>query len=239
MGIVSLSPKSVQAQLLPFDLSSLLGDVESKVRTVTETLGPLTGSRSLSPATPLSSNLGLEVGASASLLSGDEDFWNLLGSPSAPLPVALLQIQKKLSPQATLGLHGLVFQDFKLYGGSLTAHLLQPEEGPFVSGRFTFGWARISSVFMSRNWGLEVLASRDLGYADPYLGVGAHLLSGTLTLDSGIPGIALSANALAQHLRLFGGVQLRLPALGLALTLEGEYGLRSLSGLSTKVSLQL
>jgi len=232
-----LSAHRGEAGLLPLDLSTLTHP-ESVVERLTETLGTLTGARPLSPATPLNSALGLEVGAEATLLLAPSSFWELLGSSPSPLPAAMLQVQKKLSPFSTLGLHGLVFQGIRIYGGSFSAHFLQPEEGPFVTGRFTFSWSQIS-VLMTRNWGAELLASRDLGFADPYLGLGAHILSGTVTLDSGIPGFSLEASSLLFNLRAFGGVQFKIPALGAALTLEGEYTSKTSSALSTKVSLQL
>jgi hypothetical protein len=203
----------------------------------------------MSPATPLGLALGLDVGLEADLVRMPPNFWSALESLGAAtsessnsgLPYARLQLQKGLSPWSTLGFGFMNLLGVQNYAANLTLTPSLPEEGLLFAGRLSFSWAQIQTI-STRTWSFDLLTSRRLDVAEPYLGLGVIYITGTATASTDVAGIgsvSITSTAEAVTGHVFGGIQYLLRPLGIQLTLEGDYSIAGGSSLGTKVGFSL
>lgn len=206
-------------------------------------------------------SLGTAFSSSIANLTGSSSTYDFSAISQAVIPSLRFQIHKGLGSWGDLGI--AIFPPIKyipLVGGSrfyaadLKVCLLNPQEGPTISARLSYNL----NVFDFQNinlttvtWTPAILISRKIGFADPYLGVSFQYTTGTLnlTLDSssllpeyaaglsGIPTVTLTQGGKAIAANLFGGVSLKVPVIGLRLTLEGAYNTANMPYLGAKAGL--
>jgi hypothetical protein len=83
----------------------------------------------------------------------------------------------------------------------------------------------------------EVLISREMEFADPYLGLGLSYALGTIDASITVPPIptqTVNKKGTAYAGMLFGGIAFKVPNVGLRLTVEGAYSTADVSYLGVK-----
>ncbi len=140
------------------------------------------------------------------------------------------------------------------YGADLKFCVLNPQEGPTIAVRlsysvnsFQFQQIRVTTT----TWTPSLLISRKMGFADPYFGASLQYATGKVNLDVDLSNLAPAISALLPGVsqltvlqsgraiagNLFGGVSLKIPMVGLRLTLEGAYNTSGMAYVGTKVGL--
>jgi hypothetical protein len=198
----------------------------------------LTVHRAFEPATPLGKMLGLDVGVEVSLMKVTDDLASALKEVGAELPIAVLPIprlhlHKGLGDRAEVGFSAVKYQNYRIYGGDFKLAVAMPDEGPTWAIRLNYTDAQMEWV-RSRTWTPEVLVSRKLDFADPYLGMGYSFVTGrvdyTLTFE-GVPLYTKRYDGSGSAFTAFTGVQFKAPGIGLRLVLEGSYNAAGAHGL--------
>jgi hypothetical protein len=250
IGILFLPAASARAGGLPLDPSQLSNPqalIDSYANVLVKTVGFSTDHRDFEPATALGVNIGVDLSIELSLVKVSQEFNDALnstgGSANIPvLPVPKLNAHKSLGPRVDLGGSFISFQGYLIWGGSLKTVLWQAEEGLTWALRGTFSKSKMGIV-KTTNYGIQLLTSRRLDFADPYLGAGYQITNGTLSVE-GIPDPTLenpfntrtlTGNGNGSAYMAFIGVGLKVPNLGLKVTLQGEYSSVEAHSLGTKV----
>ncbi len=250
---------------VPFDLdpSSLVSD--SVVNAIVKEIGLSFDLKPYEPATPLGTHVGLDIGVEVSLLKVPDAFFEALASSgfgggmssaSVPfLPTVSLQVHKGMGEFVDVGLGGLALLGNKIIGGDIKIVILKgEEEGPTWAFRFSYTYTDLllSGINIStKTLTPQLLVSKEIEFADPYLGVAAQYVMGDI--DATISGASLAAGAGVPEgtavpdqsvqksgsgygAKLFGGVSFKVPRAGLRLTLGGDYSIAGVSGMGVKVS---
>jgi hypothetical protein len=140
----------------------------------------------------------------------------------------------------------------KVLGADAKVMVLQAEEGPSMALRFCYTYTDLTleSVNVStKTFAPQLLISRRMEFADPYLGLGLMYVRGTidagvsqtakdLAAANGVPlpeGAAVHTTGNAYGGLAFGGISLRVPRSGLRLTIEMAYSTSGTTSLGTKV----
>jgi hypothetical protein len=254
--LLAASTPAVAADLggLPFDPSqfpdpnSLVS--QAVVNAIVKLVGLGIDHRPMMPATALGTQFGVELGLEVTLVKVPGDFFSTLqangfpagSSPLPSLPVAKLHLHKGIGSRLDVGGAFFYLSSAKVFSADAKFVVFQPEEGPSVAVRgsynytdFSFSGANVST----KTFTPEVLISREMEFADPYLGLGASYTLGTmdatLPLPAPLPAQKVSAGGNAYGALLFGGVVFRIPNTGLRLTVEGAYSTADLSYLGVKI----
>lgn len=215
------------------------------------TVGQLADDRPYEPATPLGSSLGLDLGVELTLVKIPDAFNNALASvgmsqsftviPSIPLPK--INIHKGWTNRADLGFSGVQYLNYKIYGGDLKLVVYNPDEsegGLTWALRFCYSYASIGFV-TTNTYTPQILVSRKLEFADPYMGLGYQLVRGKIDfnvqVNSSVPSIPIDASGGGGAALGFVGVSMRMPGLGIRVTLEGAYNTGGASTMGTKVGI--
>lgn len=220
--------------------------------------------RDYEPATPLGTKIGLDLGvASAALVqvvpSMNAALAQYTGS-ALPLPVlpnaAVLILHKGIGERVDLGatflpplpfLATVGLQGVWWWGASIKVAVWVPEEGPTIAIRGSFTQAYLPFTSGSTTVTINpqvitpvILMSRELQFADPYVGVGYQYAFGSLGLlidsPAPIPDVSVPYSGSGGGFLALGGLSLRMPYLGFRLTLEGAYSGVGANSLGTKVS---
>jgi hypothetical protein len=218
--------------------------------------------RPYEPATPLGVSVGLDLSLEVTLFKipdsffeGLSDFGMPSSSPLPALPAAKLHLHKGFGERLDLGVSALYYLSNMLIGGDVKIAVVQGEEGPTYSARLCYSYSKLSFngiSLSSQTLSPQLLMSRKMEFADPYLGaavaiargsVTATLTAETLGVDtSGLPpGVDVTIPpqefpaALAYTGYLFGGVSLKIPHSGLRMTLEGSYDVTGVSTMGMKL----
>ena len=170
------------------------------------------------------------------------------GLPSLPLP--RLHIHKGLGENFDLGLSGFWLTGNYLIGGDLKFVLIEGEEGLTWAFRFCYAYNKVtveSINAVTKTYAPQILVSRKMEFADPYLGLGVAYAMGSVEADfteqiaaeipAGfpVPDIGkFEKTARAYGGQLFGGVSLKVPNSGLRLTIEMSYNTVGTSTLGVK-----
>ena len=246
LGSLPFSPSS-----FPNPLSIISDTVLSGV---IKGLGVTTDHRAYEPASPMGTR-GFDLSIEATLSQFPSDFSKALssvgvtGASSLPfMPVPRINIHKGISDVMDAGLSFITYgNSFRIMGFELKGVIYQPEEAPL--------WAlRLSYTDASFNVGSDILfgisiktispqlvVSRQLEFAEPYIGMGYQYVIGTINVivplpaPSPIPSVTDSATGRGSSFQAFTGVSFRVVPLGLRLTLEGSYSLSGANSLGTKV----
>lgn len=254
----------------PGPLSNPLGDLSGITDVFIRTLGIVLNHRSYEPATPLGTSPGIDLGVDVTLVQLPSTL--LQGIPQAgtvTLPpifpeARMLNLHKGLTDSIDIGASYFSYLGITLWGADLKVVLANPEEGltwairlGYASAYLPLGATQqdlnydgyslplsLSMNLKTTTWTPQLLISRKLDFADPYMGVGYAFVTGSINFDVNtslsIPkGITLpqipSASASGGAFFAFLGLSLRMPILGLRMTLEGAYSPLGYNALGTKV----
>ncbi|MBI3534583.1 MAG: hypothetical protein HY072_03735 [Deltaproteobacteria bacterium] len=113
----------------------------------------------------------------------------------------------------------------------------QPSEGPTYAIRLCYAASSLGFA-KTKTLSPQVLVSRRVNFADPYLGVSFQYTLGSIEipieLEDGTQVGTLKGTEHASAWNAFLGIQLKAPNLGLQLTLEGSYSTVGMHTLGTK-----
>lgn len=208
-------------------------------------------------ATPLnrSCSFGLDIGAEATLVKVDANFVAAVNQISAAAGAggglsSLSSLTSFVGAKVHLhkgfgavDLGGSLFflMGYLMYGGDLKITLYDPPEGPTYALRGKYSYTNLSYI-EARAASAELLVSRRLAFADPYIGVGGIYLWGNMILPVTFLGtnynVALDSTS-AYSFYAFGGVGLDFGGSGLRIAVEGAYSLAGNPHLGAKLSLRL
>jgi hypothetical protein len=250
------------ALINPSSLSNPLNLLEDDV------VGPLLTSvgfavdnKAYEPATPLGTSIGLDVGVIATAVNIPQSFNQALAQAGAPssdtdihfLPVPELSIHKGLTSFFDVGASGVWYQTYRVIGADAKLVVYQPDEGPtwalrlnYAASDFLFSATGVSVEMKTQTIKPELVVSKALDFADPYLDFGYQYTRGTMSVtvdpnafDPSIPIVLpVESEAASTHASAFVagiGLAMRVPALGLRLTLDAEYQTQGANSLGVKV----
>jgi len=245
--------------LIPqFDVNALVPPAVSSM--LVKTLGILTNHRSYQGAESLGNpgiDLGLEA-TLVRLPSGFAQSLEDAGMAQASsfelgaLPAIKVHAHKGLGPKVDVGFSAFWLMGNFFGGGAVKFLLVDPEEG--LRWSFRIGYS-VTSVDLSR-WGLklanlevfgievatvglklsnstlspQVVASRRISFAEPYIGAGLDHTWGkvdvpiTITIADGYDQNPSTGISTATQLSLFTGLVIRPPQMGLKIAVEGSWG---------------
>lgn len=266
-GAASERAHALGLDSLGFDPNSLVSD--DVVKSLTNFMAFGAQHRPYEPATPLGVSVGLDVSLEVTLFKVPSSFFESLASVGLPmgteipsLPIGKLHLHKGFGDTVDLGGSILYYKDYKLIGGDIKFVIIQGEEGPTWALRFCYTYTDVkfsggdsgADINLStKTFSPQLLVSRQMEFADPYLGLGLEYGSGavdaTVTVPADIlaqlpagvpipadsvPPQSLHKTASAYGAYLFGGVSLRVPRSGLRFTIEGSYNTAGTSTLGLK-----
>jgi hypothetical protein len=260
-AFLSVLGASASARAITLDFAALGVDPNSLIdesvrKSLTSTIGFGTQHRPYEPASPLGVSVGLDASVEVTLFKIPESlFENLsaLGFPSSSplpaLPVAKLHLHKGFGERFDLGGSFFYLQSNWLIGGDAKITLVQGEEGPTWAFRFCYSYTSVafSPILMSTKvFSPQLLVSRKMEFADPYLGIALAYARGSISLElpsdvaSQLPtsvAVAPYEYSVAQAYTgyVFGGVSLRIPHSGLRMTVEGAYDIGGIHTMGTKI----
>lgn len=201
--------------------------------------------------------IGLDVGLEASLVHFPEGFGDALTAMGAngsalddlpSFPMAKLHVHKSLGTRFDLGASGVIYRETINVGANIKYLLFAPEEGLHwaLRGSYTYSNVDLESlgfgtipvgdpvvangelVIRSQTVSADLLVSKRLHFAEPYLGVGADWITGhmevPITFTAGGSTQTLVTSAYSFYaFHAFLGVAFRVPAAGLKIGIEGAY----------------
>lgn len=244
---------------LPFDPSSFANPLSiidgAVISGVVKGLGLTMDHRAYEPATAMGPR-GFDVGVEATLTQFPADFGAALtsagmsGAENLPfLPVPRLNIHKGMSDKLDGGASFIAYgTNFRILGLELKGVIFEPEEGPTWALRFSYNNASIKMSNVAtfdlsiKTFTPQLLISRKLDFADPYIGIGYQYVIGTVTVTVPLPppspieSISDSATGRGSALQAFTGVSLKIVPIGIRLTMEGSYSPSRSNSLGVKVS---
>ena len=209
-----------------------------------KTVGLALDNRPYEPATPLGVKIGLDIGVEAAIARVPDDFRDALtqagfsgGSSLTILPVARILVHKGIGERVDLGGSFMGYQGYRILGADLKIALYNPTEGPTWAIRICYSSASLG-IIDTKTWTPQLLISRKMDYADPYIGVGYQYVNGSVNLAIPVGPITVpyTSAATATAVTGFLGVGFVFPPLGLKLTLEGTASNQGTNILGTKIS---
>jgi hypothetical protein len=231
----------------------------SLANAVAETFGLVFDHRPYEPATPLGTKMGVDVGLDVTLVQVPKTLTNALKDAgfNIVMPPILpnireINLHKGVSERVDLGGSVFFLRGYSIWAVEMKVVLFQPEEGPTWAVRLSRTSVSIpvgttdvgpSSVAVTLNtvtWTPELLISKQMEFADPYIGIGYQYATSTIDAQivSGpaLPGVQPVSGSGGGFLS-FLGLSLKIPNFGLRLTLEGAYSLSGYNSLGTKIGL--
>ncbi len=220
----------------PSDPNSLgLGGVPNEA---VKTVGIALDNRAYQPATPLGLSSGVDLSIEATVVKVPDSFKAALssagidGAESIPIiPSPKLSLHKGISDRTDIGGSFIAYQGYLVVGGDIKVTTSDPEaEGPTFAIRLSYNYAKLDFV-TAHTYTPQLLMSRKLEFADPYIGIGYQYVRGyvALTVPTGLPDPAPQNytagpyNGSGGGMLAFLGVGLRPPHTGIKLTIEGSY----------------
>lgn len=258
----SLAPPSARADFSGFpevDVNSLVSD--EVVDALVNLVGTGFQHRPYEPATPQGLSVGADVSVEATLIKIPDGFFDALaslgggggslgGSGVQALPLPRLHLHKGFGDRLDIGVSGIWLSGSKVLGTDAKIVLLQAEEGPTWAFRFCYTYSDISIEginISAKSFAPQLLVSRQMEFADPYLGVGLVYATGAIDADvsgqvasqvpAGLPVPAIGAlhkTSTAYGGMAFGGISLKVPRSGLRVTVEMSYNSAGTSTLGAK-----
>lgn len=203
----------------------------------------------------------LDIGIEATLFKVPADLWDALATAGidvgdesiSAFPSPKLHFLKSFGRRFSLGISTIFYKGYWIAGGHLQFLIVDPPEGFQWALRLGFNRSKLDYVNTS-TYSVQVVASKRLEFAEPYVGVGFHASRGTVSItlspqeaaQQGITlppeyasGIYISTNGAASS--AFGtlGVAFWFGPSGLKLTLEGAYDSKSMHSLGIMFSLAI
>jgi hypothetical protein len=221
--------------------------------------------RPYEPATPLllSSPVGFDLSFEATLVKVPDGFFESLaeiGMPMAAnelpsLPSLKFHAHKGFAETLDIGGSAIWYLNNKVLGADAKVLVLQAEEGPSIAMRLCYTYATLGSnnvTVTTHTFSPQILLSRPIEFADPYLGIAYEYTYGRVTADmtaeakaqaeaAGIPAeLVPDIGTLEKFSRAmggmaFGGISLRVPRSGLRTTLEMSYNTAGVSSMGMKL----
>ena len=232
---------------LGIDANSLVSS--DVVKALVTFVGFGTQHRPYEPATPLGLVAGVDLSLEVTLFKVPDsllDSMSSMGSPASAslrsLPIPKLHFHKGLGDLLDIGSSLFYVQGNWLVGADAKFVLSRPEEGPTFAFRFCFSYSDLnfSSIQAStKTFSPQLLLSRQMAFADPYLGIAFEYARGDVkTTVSPVAGTSIeiappAASDIGGY--AFGGVSLRIPRSGMRMTLEGSYNTAGTSTMGTKL----
>ena len=230
----------------------LTGDIASAE---VKTIGLTFDHRAYEPATPLGNRIGFDLGLEATVVQVPPLLTDALavGGFSVPLTflpsVKVLNFHKGITDMFDVGGSIFTFRGYLIWAVDLKMILLHPEEGATWAIRLSRNSTHLpvgtTTLFMSElsldidtvTWTPQLIVSKKMSFADPYLGIGYQYATGGmyLTTLSGptIPGLESITSAGGSFMG-FLGLSLAPPSGGLRLTLELAYSAIGFNSMGTK-----
>ena len=256
---------------LPFSdvLSNNLGILSNKiVNPFIKTLGIILNHRSYEPATPLGTTAGVDLGVEVTLVQMPTSLtselategYNVTFPPFLP-SAKYLNFHKGISDRTDVGLSVVSFQNNLVWGADVKMVVFQPEEGPTWALRLSYNsislpvgtisetvvvnqitaTASASLKINAVTWTPQILISKKFEFADPYIGIGYQLISGSINLTTTsnlpIPNLNESISGKGGSFISFLGLSLRVPGLGVRVTMEGSYCPEGYNALGAKIGI--
>jgi len=212
--------------------------------------GVLSQHRPYQGATPLGTLPGLDAFLEVSLVQVPQGLIDELAAsglgatlPLRTLPVAKLHAHKGIYPRVDIGASYFRLLKYRIYGGDLKWAVWLPDEGPTVALRLCYSNASLDYL-TSETWSPQIVVSRKLDFAEPYLGLEYTWISGGIHGKqiqdvSGTPvEIAIDIDGIrATSASAFMGLNLRVPVVGLKLGIEGAYSFVKAHSLGVQLGL--
>lgn len=218
-------------------------------------VGILADHRPYQPATPLGPTGVVDVGAEVTIVKIPNSFrdavlrgglsQNLL--PPLVLPTARLHLHRGVGERMEIGASALVVRGYRMIGGDVKLALSDPQaEGPLVAVRFSYSVSKVGFV-QTKTYTPQILLSKKMDFADPYMGLGYEYVTGELYLNvtqkvaPAYPGgptqirIDNTYSGVGGGMIAFLGLAFRVPLVGFRLTLEGTYSKAGASSMGTKI----
>lgn len=236
--------------LLPSSGSSVTGLLSSDtVSMIAQSIGSIFGHRAYEPATPLGTQLGLDIGIEAELVQAGS--LNTAFGVTIPfLPSAReLNIHKGITHFIDIGASVLTYSGYVIWSAELKVAFLVPEEGPtwairasytnlhFPLGSYEVFVDTVDLSLDTNTWAPEILMSKKLDAFDPYIGIGYQYVTGGITPKvSGLFPIDLSSvSGSGGSFYSFLGLSIAPPKIAFRITLEGAYSMGGYNRIGTKI----
>ncbi len=244
--VSTLASTPAKAQFSFDDLSSLnllLGD--SVAGAFVRTIGMAIDHKPYEPATPLGMAIGLDISFDVTVFSVPQDFKDALtaigsnaGNSIPVIPMGRLHVHKGIGDSFNLGVSYLGYLGYSVIGADLSYAIYHPDQGLTWAMRVAYAYGSVSYV-KTHVITPQILASRRMSFADPYIGVGYQIITGEVSvpIQVGPATIEQTASSSSGNLLAFLGVGMRLGPTGLKLTLEGSYSAGGAHGLGMKFGL--
>jgi len=243
---------ALDASSLPFDISKYTNSVDligdTKARIIVQTVGLITQHRPYEPATPLGLLLGLDASVEVTMVQFPTEFKSTIKAagltsidnlpPAVPIPK--LHIHKGVLPMVDLGASAFRYQSYTIYGGDLKVGVYVPEEGPTFAVRLCYTQSKLGYV-TTKTWTPQMIMSRQLSFADPYVGIGGQFVSGEIKITQDILGytLTLKKESHASSADAFLGVAFKFGPLPLRIVLEGAYNTAKVNTMGVKFGVKL
>ena len=251
LGIL-LSPVFSQAAALDtslLDLSQLNNLIPQDIADeAAKAFGILLAHRPYQGAISIAQNEATEFKIEVSMIKIGDGLLNALAAngvsgtslqnvPSIPVPKA--HLRKALGPSVDLGLSGIFFTGQYVAGADLKWTIHDPEEG--LSTALRFGYTLVKAQKLNVKsisvYNPELVFSRRLSFAEPYIGLGARMISGTVQVTFPDPVGTLEKSGSGSTQYAFTGVNFVMGSKGLRLAIEGTYDLSGYSSIGTMFGL--
>lgn len=162
---------------------------------------------------------------------------SLQNAPSVPVPK--MHIRKALSPVLDFGASGVFIAGQYIAGGDLKFNFYKPEEG--LGSALRLGYTVVKAPRLNvKSISIltpELVFSRRLSFAEPYIGLGTRFISGTVSVQFPDPVGTLEKSGSGNTSFAFTGVNFVVGSKGLRVAIEGTYDLSGYSSLGTSVGL--
>ena len=243
----------------PVDASALVSDAVG--REFVSLVGFGFQYRPMEPATPQGVSLGFEIGLAVSLAKIPDSLYTEIASTGGPstsqlpsIPMAMLVVHKGVGNKVDLGASFIGYGSAnRIFGFDVKSVIFDGEDTPTFSGRYCYTNTSLSLSGVSVSTGthsIQGLMSKQIFFADPYLGAAFNYTSGEVAAQTSVttilpgPGggpvtadVSVNKTATDRSGTLFGGVSFRVPYLGARLTLEGGYDTSGKHFMGTKIGM--
>ncbi len=261
--LVFMCPSEILAFTLPaINISNFI--TPAIANSVVSSVGLAMDHRSYEPATALGTAVGIAMGIEVTLVQPPTSLGAALGSLASPgggsstvavpiLPSTKFHMSKGFGSSVDIGISFLPpVSTLPLIGGSLFIGgdikwvVYSQEEGPTWAVRASYNMNnltyKISGQTLTVNTNTvspQILISKKLTFADPYIGLGLQYSFGSLSIPNPLSALigpaSFSAKGSAIGAVFFCGVDIKVPNAGLRITIEGEYSPIGLNSLGTKI----
>jgi hypothetical protein len=234
------APTEAATQFDPTTLQSLTNQLAESLITQVGITGD---HRAFEPASPLGLAIGLDVGVDTTASKMSQSFKDALttagvtGSKPDYIVLPRLNVHKGLPLGIDVGFSYVGYQKNSIYAGEAKyAFLRGGVVKPSVAARVSYTSSTL--YFMkTHTTKIDVLASKTVGwFLEPYVGTGVQLVSGTVEVPVGVPGLpaTVSASQSKSAMHVYGGLPIKL--IFLHLTGEYDYSFTGITTAGLKVS---